>query len=97
MTILETERLYLREFEPGDAENFYLLNLDPEVIKYTGDVAFKNINEASAFLQNYNHYSTYGFGRWAVILKSGRQYTGWCGLKYTEKTIVKHLDKNKQF
>lgn len=81
--VLETERLVLREHTIGDAENAYLLNLDPEVIKYTGDESFKSIEEARTFLGNYNHYEKYGFGRWAVIDKATQEYLGWCGLKYT--------------
>ena len=53
MVVLETDRLILREFEERDAEHLYLLNLDPDVIKFTGDKAFKDIEEASVFLKNY--------------------------------------------
>lgn len=79
----ETERLYLREMTPEDAESAYLLNLDPEVIRYTGDDPFASIEEAKSFLEKYDHYRKYGFGRWAVISKETGEYLGWCGLKYT--------------
>ena len=82
MRILETERLYLRELTIRDAENFYLLNLDPDVIKYTGDNSFKSIDEAKSFLSQYDHYKKYGFGRWAVMDKRKELFLGWCGLKY---------------
>lgn len=85
-TILETDRLLLREFDVTDAESFYELNSNPKVIKYTGNSAFKNIVEAEAFLKNYSDYKKYGFGRWAVIHKSNQEFLGWCGLKY-DKTI----------
>ncbi|KNB60374.1 GNAT family N-acetyltransferase [Chryseobacterium sp. Hurlbut01] len=84
-TILETDRLLLREFEVCDAKNFYELNLNPNVIKYTGNKAFKDINEAKNFLENYSDYQRNGFGRWAVINKSNHEFLGWCGLKYDEK------------
>ncbi|MCC6412920.1 MAG: GNAT family N-acetyltransferase [Saprospiraceae bacterium] len=80
--ILETPRLYLREMTPADAENAYLLNLDPEVVQYTGDEPFESVEEARKFLEKYDHYRKYGFGRWAVILKETGEYLGWCGLKY---------------
>lgn len=80
--ILKTERLILRELNPNDAENFYKLNLNPNVIKYTGNSAFKDINEAKNFLENYQDYKLNGFGRWAVIEKSTNEFLGWCGLKY---------------
>jgi ribosomal-protein-alanine N-acetyltransferase len=81
-TILETERCYLRELSVDDAQSFYDLNADPEVVRYTGDNPFKNIQEAESFLENYEQYNLYGFGRWAVIDKKTNEFLGWCGLKY---------------
>jgi RimJ/RimL family protein N-acetyltransferase len=81
--ILETPRLYLREMTAEDAESAYLLNSDPEVIRYTGDGPFESVSEARDFLANYESYKKYGFGRWAMILKETGEYLGWCGLKYT--------------
>jgi RimJ/RimL family protein N-acetyltransferase len=83
MKILETERLYLRKMTIKDAENVYLLNLDWDVLKYTGDQPFESIESAKQFLENYNHYRKYNFGRWAVIHKTTNEFLGWCGLKYT--------------
>jgi RimJ/RimL family protein N-acetyltransferase len=86
--ILETHRLMLREFTLDDAQIFYKLNLNPNVIKYTGNSAFKDIDEAKRFLENYSDYKDNGFGRWAVLNKSTDEFLGWCGLKYD-----KYLDE----
>ncbi len=86
--ILETERLYLREFIPEDGEHFFRMNNDPEVIKYTGDAPFSNKDAADVFIQNYDAYSRTGIGRWAVIRKSDKEFIGWCGLKYNVKERV---------
>ncbi len=83
--ILETRRTFLREITVDDSENAYLLNLDPEVIKYTGYGSFESIEKAREFLENYNHYKKYGFGRWAVINKIDNEFLGWCGLKFTQE------------
>jgi len=83
-TILETNRVLLRKFDISDAENFYELNSNPNVIRYTGNSAFKDVNEAREFLENYSDYQRNGYGRWAVINKSTNQFLGWCGLKYDE-------------
>ncbi|MDI9257204.1 GNAT family N-acetyltransferase [Flavobacterium sedimenticola] len=82
-TIIETKRCYLREFSVDDAQHFYDLNTDKEVIKYTGDVAFQNVQEARSFLENYHQYQQYGYGRWAVIHKETGEFLGWCGLKFS--------------
>ncbi len=69
--IFETERLLLRELNISDAEKFYKLNSDPDVIQFTGDAPFYTLNEAKKFLENYTEYAIIGYGRWAVIIKRG--------------------------
>ncbi len=86
--ILETNRLILQEFSALDAENLYQLNVNPEVIKYTGDPAFKSITEAEKFIANYSDYKKNGFGRWAVVLKSSDTFLGWCGLKLNSEGFI---------
>ena len=49
--ILETDRLFLREFDITDSKNFYDLNQNPNVVKFTGDKPFQNILEAKAFFR----------------------------------------------
>lgn len=80
--LLETERLLLRQFILEDAPDFYDLNVDPEVTKYTGDGAFEHVEAAANFIRNYHPYTTEGMGRWAVIRKSDSAYLGWCGLRF---------------
>ena len=86
--IIETDRLILRRFDSSDAPQMYLLNADPTVLKYTGDLPFQSISEAESFIQHYDHYQKYGFGRWSVILKSSNEFIGWCGLKQHEEAFV---------
>lgn len=81
--ICQTPRIYLRELNLDDAENFYFLNLDSDVMRYTGDVAFQSVDAAKTFLENYDNYEKHGFGRWAVIRLSDDVFLGWCGLKYS--------------
>lgn len=87
--ILETKQLYLRQFMPEDAVHFFEMNKNPQVIKYTGDTAFKDKEAAATFINNYNAYAQTGIGRYAVIRKSDEQFLGWCGLKYhsSERTV----------
>lgn len=80
---LETTRTFLRQLSVEDAESFYQLNLDPEVLQFTGDDAFTSIEAARAFLANYHPYEQFGIGRLAVINKTNQEFMGWCGLKYS--------------
>jgi [ribosomal protein S5]-alanine N-acetyltransferase len=87
MNVIATPRLYLRELTEDDAQNFYGLNLDPDVLQYTGDSVFESVDAARFFLHNYtNVYKKTGMGRWAVIRKEDGAFLGWCGLKYAEDT-----------
>lgn len=92
--ILETQRLYLREFIDSDGFHFYKLNNDPEVIKYTGNKAFQSLNEATNFIKNYSDYNQNGFGRRAVCLKETNEFLGWCGLKKEKGEIDLDFIKN---
>jgi len=80
---LETERTYLQNLTVNDAVDFYRLNLDPDVLKYTGDVPFQTVDGARRFLKQYEQYEKYGVGRLAVIDKETDAFIGWCGLKYS--------------
>ena len=62
--ILETDRLFLREFVEDDAEAFFALNSDPEVMRYTGEPLFKNVEEMRSRIRDYPDYRRHGFGRW---------------------------------
>ncbi len=83
---LETQRTIMRPMTVADAEDFYTLNLDPEVIKYTGDQAFPHLQAAEDFLLRYEQYEQYGLGRMGVIEKPSGDFLGWCGLKYSPDT-----------
>lgn len=84
--IIVTKRLYLRESTVEDAALAYELNLDPEVIRYTGDPAFVSVAEAKEFLSEYKAFDKHKMGRWYVFLKADDTFIGWCGLKYHEDT-----------
>lgn len=86
--LIETKRLYLRPFDIADGEAFYLLNTDPEVMQFTGDVPFNSVEESKQFIENYDHYEKHGYGRWTVVLKATGKVIGWCGLKYHAEGYV---------
>lgn len=72
----------MRPFGREDARDAYELNLDPEVLKYTGDEPFESVDAARVFLENYDQHAKYQVGRLAVIEKRTEKFIGWCGLKY---------------
>ncbi|HLX91344.1 MAG TPA: GNAT family N-acetyltransferase [Puia sp.] len=76
MTIFETQRLVVRQLTEGDAENFYILNSDPEVMRYIR--APKTRIQATQFLlDNIDYYEDFPvFGRWALVEKANNQFIG---------------------
>lgn len=85
--IIETPRLLLRKKVVEDAPFFFELNSDPLVTQYTGDGAFKNIQEAEEIVKYViGQYEKNGYGRWLVAEKENGAPLGWCGLKYHDDT-----------
>ena len=80
--ILQTDRLLLRTFTIEDAPLIYELNLDPDVVRYTLD-PISDIDHAKQVLEQsiLPQYALYNYGRWAVHIKDGLEFIGWCGLK----------------
>ena len=86
-TVLETERLLLREYVEDDSEMFFRLNSDPEVLRYVPDQALVDVDQARQILMDHPiaDYRKYGFGRCACILKNAGENIGFAGLKYLEE------------
>lgn len=72
----------MRGFEVGDAEAFYLLNADPDVIRYTGEPPCESVASARAAIATYPDWERYGIGRWATVHKDSGRVVGFSGLKY---------------
>ena len=85
--ILETDRLLLREYVEEDAEAFFKLNSDPEVLRFVPDKRLLDVEQARQTLIDHPiaDYRKYGFGRGACILKSTGEQIGFAGLKYLEE------------
>ena len=77
---LETERLILRQFTMADAQNVFVLDSDPEVMRFINGgkpTAYDVIQQQTLprFLAYYEKYEAYGF--WAAIEKSSHAFIGW--------------------
>jgi len=83
-TIIETERLVLREIVLEDCREVFNLHANPMVQKFTGEPVVESMWEIEMGMKEntFKDYSNYGYGRWATILKSENKLIGWAGLKY---------------
>ena len=88
--IVETERLLLREFVEDDAEAFFKLNTNPQVVRFVPDKPLLSVEQARQLLAEHPiaDYRKHGFGRGACILKTTGEQIGMAGLKY-----LKELDE----
>ncbi|ASW76256.1 GNAT family acetyltransferase [Chryseobacterium piperi] len=85
---LETERLILRELDENDTERLFLLDSNPEVVKYVGSPPAKDIKESEKMIKMIQQqYKDNGLGRLAVVEKESGLLIGWSGLKLLTKEI----------
>jgi RimJ/RimL family protein N-acetyltransferase len=80
-TILETERLILREWTPADAGVIYEICSDPEVMRHIGDGSvWETFERAELWMGRVTAaYSEQGYGRYAVVEKESGRVVGSCG------------------
>ncbi len=82
MTILETDRLILRELTTDDAAFILRLVNEPAWLRFIGDKGIKTLEAAEAYILKGPRamYGRFGFGLWLVELKEGQTPIGICGL-----------------
>jgi len=97
---IETRRLILRAFRDGDAVLLASMMADPETVRY---FPFKEPPKPEQVermvLAQSHHWDKFGHGWWAVEVKEGHEFAGWCGLQYLPDTeeievgylLAKHL------
>jgi len=84
-TVLETDRLVLRQFGEDDAAALFLLDSDPEVMRYVGP-QFALPDEAAYRERIRNYFQPYyvrgqHFGFWAAEEKATGRFVGWFHLR----------------
>jgi len=82
VTILETERLFLRQLTTDDAGFILELLNDPAFIQNIGDRNVRTIEDACSYILNgpMKSYDKNGFGLYLVVLKETNESIGMCGL-----------------
>lgn len=82
VSILETERLVLRELCSDDAGFILRLVNEPAWLRFIGDKGIKTLEDARSYILKgpVEMYARHGFGLWLVELKEGSIAVGICGL-----------------
>ncbi len=76
---IETERLYLRQWQPSDTETYVAMNADKEVMEFfpstlTAEESITHINRMT------NHIAEHGYGLFAMERKDNNAFIGFTGL-----------------
>jgi RimJ/RimL family protein N-acetyltransferase len=82
--VLETERLVLRPFTENDADALFLMESEPDVLRYVArkplaDVDAYRTKIQSWFLPYYDKPG--GYGAWAIVEKASGEFVGGCSLR----------------
>ncbi|ALC83939.1 MULTISPECIES: GNAT family N-acetyltransferase [Bacillus] len=98
MIILETERLFLRQYKEEDMSSLYSIFSDSETMKYYPS-PFSFEQTQNWIKRNQERYQEDGYGLWGICLKENNELIGDCGLVKqkvdgrTEVEIGYHIDK----
>ena len=97
MTILETDRLALRELHDDDAPFLLELLNEPSFLRSIGDRHVRTLDDARAYVANgpAASYTRHGFGLWRVALKDDDTPIGICGL--LKRDALDHADLGYAF
>ncbi|WP_353777247.1 GNAT family N-acetyltransferase [Winogradskyella sp. 3972H.M.0a.05] len=94
-TIIETERLILRELLESDINEMFELDSNPLVHKFLGNKPISTKEQALEGIRFVRQqYTERGIGRFAAVEKSSGEFIGWSGLKLNqgEKEILNGFD-----
>ncbi len=97
--VLETERLLLREWTPGDAQAYFEIYQDPEMFRWLGNGTGKPPKDVAQVRQRLERRVIEGtmpkLGLWATLDKSRGRIVGNCGLVQTPESgeieLVYHI------
>lgn len=84
--VIETDRLYLRQWQASDFATFAAINADPEVMAYFPKVLTTSLSDTIA-KKCQQLIEDKGWGLWAVSLKQNDLFIGFVGLNDTNANM----------
>ena len=89
---LETGRLWLRRLTVDDADLMLAIWNDPAFVQFVGDRGIRDLEQAREAMQSgvFALYRDYGFGPYAMVLKTEGTRIGICGL--FKREALEHPD-----
>ena len=87
MTMLETDRLILRDLQESDLPALIALNQDPEVMQYFPK-PYSQAESLRLYQGIQDEVKAYGYSLWAVEEKSSQEFIGLVGLHHSDLWIT---------
>lgn len=81
MSIIETERIIIREFNVADKTRMHEIYSDEDVMRYIGKGGVLNKEQTSNLIDTWinKFYRQYGYGIWGIEDKTSGELIGQCG------------------
>lgn len=93
ITVLQTERLVLRQFEPRDGEPLHAITGDPDVMRFVGNLKPFSPQQTRTMVEEaIAHYEQRGFGEYAIICKATGELIGYGGLTILPERAHPEID-----
>jgi ribosomal-protein-alanine N-acetyltransferase len=84
---IQTERLRLRAFTPGDVPALFDILQQPEIMRYFPNPLTPDRKRVERIVDNVIlHWEAHGYGWWALEPLELKELIGWCGLTYLPET-----------
>jgi [ribosomal protein S5]-alanine N-acetyltransferase len=95
---LSTRNLFLRPWQPADAQSLLDILQEPGILQYFPPTSFTLERTQRYISHHLDHWKTHGYGHWAVTQRDDGALLGWSGLEYlpeTNETEVAYLLSHK--
>ncbi len=80
---IETPHLILRGWRPEDAETWYDLLQEPDILQYFPNPKSPPKAKADEYIAHHlDQWERFGCGHWAVVTRNDGHVVGWNGLEY---------------
>lgn len=80
---IETPRLLLRPWTLEDAEAWFAILQEPDILRFFPNPGPPPRFKADAYIKHHlDHWRRYGYGHWAVVTPKDGRLIGWNGLEY---------------
>lgn len=89
---LETERLRLRPYEPGDFDAYAQMWAEPDVVRFIGGKVFDREASWGRFVRQRGMWAMMGFGFFAIEEKATGSFVGEAGFHEMHRNIAPSIE-----